>query len=164
MTPSAPDRKPEPCISRIPIRVRYAETDKMGVVYHGRYLEWFEMGRVDLMKATGLCYRTIESHGLAFPVTEIWSRYRESCTFDDELELESWYLELTGVRITFGYQLTRGDRTLAEAISVHATLGRDRRLEPLPGDLRRKIEPHVIDRGYGRSHLNRLMARRESRR
>ena len=150
----------DPLVSRIPIRVRYAETDKMGVVYHGRYMEWFEMGRVDLMRRTEMCYRSIEAHGLAFPVTEIWSRYRESCTFDDELVLESWYRELTGVRIAFGYHLTRDDRTIAEAYSIHATLGPDGKLEALPEDLRARIEPHVIDRSYTRSHLARLLGRR----
>jgi acyl-CoA thioester hydrolase len=150
-----------PLISRLPIRVRYSETDRMGVVYHGRYLEWFEMGRVELMRHSGLLYRALEDRGLFFPVTEIWSRYRKSSTFDDELVLESWYVEVTAVRVSFGYRLLdTGGELVAEGISVHAALGKDRTLATIPESIRRMIEPHILDRGHSRSHLAHLRGRR----
>lgn len=151
----------EPPISRLPIRVRYSETDRMGVVYHGRYLEWFEMGRVELMRSSGLSYRVLEEKGLFFPVTEVWSRYRRSSTFDDELLLESWYMEVTAVRVCFGYKLldAAGD-LVAEGVSVHAALGKDRNLATIPEAIQALIKPHILDRGHSRSHLAHLRSRR----
>lgn len=152
-----------PLISRLPIRVRYSETDRMGVVYHARYLEWFEMGRVELMRESGLLYRALEERGLFFPVTEIWSRYRKPSTFDDQLVLESWYIEVTAVRVSFGYKLMdAGGDLVAEGVSAHAALGQDRTLATIPEAIRKMIEPHLLDRGHSRSHLAHLRSRRSS--
>ncbi|HCH37026.1 MAG TPA: acyl-CoA thioesterase, partial [Acidobacteria bacterium] len=69
------------------VRVRYAETDKMGVVYHANYLVWFEIGRTDLLRTIGWTYRQMESAGISLPVIEAHCEYRKPARYDDELEV-----------------------------------------------------------------------------
>ena len=76
-----------PSVSRV--RVRYAETDKMGVVYYANYLVWFEVGRTDLLRESGWNYREMEKEGYALPVIEAHCTYRESAKYDDDLEVRT---------------------------------------------------------------------------
>jgi acyl-CoA thioester hydrolase len=115
------------------LRVRYAETDKMGVVYYANYLVWFEVGRTDWLRATGWCYRDMEIEGLALPVVEAACEYRRPAKYDDELEVQTTGALLSPVRVRFDYQVTRpADRAmLAAGHTVHASLdpaGKPRRL------------------------------------
>jgi len=119
------------CISRV--RVRYAETDKMGVVYYANYLVWFEVGRTDLLRQTGMTYRDMESEGLALPVIEARCTYRIPARYDDDLEIRTEATMLSPVRVRFDYEVTRaGDQAvLADGHTVHAALdsvGKPRRL------------------------------------
>ena len=69
------------------VRVRYAETDRMGVVYHANYFVWFEVGRTDLLRHSGWTYREMESEGITLPVIEAHCQYRQSARYDDEIDI-----------------------------------------------------------------------------
>ena len=114
-----------PCsISRV--RVRYAETDKMGVVYYANYLVWFEVGRTDLLRESGWDYRAMEREGFALPVIEAHCTYRVPAKYDDELEVRTTGSLLSPVRVQFTYEIVRAAdaATLATGTTTHATLDR----------------------------------------
>lgn len=114
-----------PCsISRV--RVRYAETDRMGVVYYANYLVWFEVGRTDLLRESGWTYHDMEKEGLALPVIEARCTYRESAKYDDDLEVRTRGTLLSPVRVQFTYEVVRAADAamLATGTTVHATVDR----------------------------------------
>jgi acyl-CoA thioester hydrolase len=88
------------------IRVRYQETDAMGVVYYANYLAWFEVARTELMRAMGTTYRQWEEEGFYLPVTEAGCRYHKPARYDDELELIA-RLSLRGLIFHFDYEVRR---------------------------------------------------------
>ena len=106
------------------IRVRYAETDQMGVVYYANYLIWFEVARADWLRAAGWTYRQMEQEGVALPVIEAHAEYRRAAHYDDELEIRTRATLLTPVRIRFDYEVWRADDDvpLATGHTVHAAM------------------------------------------
>jgi acyl-CoA thioester hydrolase len=105
------------------VRVRYAETDKMGVVYYANYLVWFEVGRAEWLRESGWTYREMEGEGVALPVIEAHCEYRQPARYDDDIEIRTRASLLTAVRIRFDYEIVRADRTLAASgYTVHAAL------------------------------------------
>jgi acyl-CoA thioester hydrolase len=115
------------------VRVRYAETDKMGVVYYANYLVWFEVGRTDLLRLSGWTYRDMEADGYALPVVEVNCEYRQSAKYDDELDVHTSGALLSPVRVRFEYEIIRTADTapLASGFTIHASLdplGKPRRL------------------------------------
>jgi acyl-CoA thioester hydrolase len=120
------------------IRVRYAETDKMGVVYYANYFVWFEVGRTDLLRDSGWNYREMEIDGFALPVIEAHCTYRESAKYDDEIEVRTRGAMLSPVRVQFTYEVVRmaDEATLATGTTVHATLDRNGRPCRLPPRVR----------------------------
>jgi acyl-CoA thioester hydrolase len=123
-------------ISRI--RVRYADTDKMGVVYYANYFIWFEVGRTDLLRETGWSYREMETEGFSLPVIEARCAYRAPARYDDEVEIRTTAMLVSPVRVQFIYEVLRTeDRTvLATGVTVHATLDRRGRPSRLPERVR----------------------------
>jgi acyl-CoA thioester hydrolase len=122
-------------IRRTRVRVRYAETDRMGVVYYANYLVWFEVGRTEWLRETGWTYRDMESDGVGLPVIEAHCDYRQPARYDDDLEIRTRATLLTPVRIRFDYEVVRAadDTALASGHTVHAALdssGRPCRLPP----------------------------------
>ena len=116
------------------VRVRYAETDKMGVVYHSNYLIWFEIGRTDWLRETGCTYRDLEADGIQLPVIEAHCEYRQGARYDDEVEILTQAKKLSPVRVQFDYEAIRradGAR-LATGHTVHATVDRDGRPVRMP--------------------------------
>ena len=107
---------------RYPIRVRYANTDALGVVYNAVYLAWFEIGRTEWLRARGLPYRDVEARGLSLPVTEAFVRFRLAAHYDDLLEIETDLRDVRSRGVTFAYRLLRGDCCIAEGHTVHASL------------------------------------------
>ncbi len=107
------------------IRVRYAETDKMGVVYYANYLVWFEVARADLLRSLGWTYRDMEHEGFTLPVIEAHCEYRQPARYDDEMEIVTEGRMLSPVRIEFTYHIfRRADRVVAASgRTVHAALG-----------------------------------------
>jgi acyl-CoA thioester hydrolase len=116
------------------VRVRYADTDQMGVVYHANYLVWFEVGRTEWLRESGWTYREMEAAGVSLPVIEAHCEYRQPARYDDEIEISTEATVLTPVRIRFDYQARRtADETLsATGHTVHAALGTDGRPCRLP--------------------------------
>ena len=106
------------------VRVRYAETDKMGIVYYANYLIWFEVGRTDWLRGTGWTYRSMEEEGVQLPVIEAHCEYRQGAKYDDEVEIRTKGRKLSPVRVQFDYEVVRraDDAVLATGHTVHASI------------------------------------------
>ena len=121
------------------VRVRYAETDQMGIVYYANYYVWFEIGRVELLRSVGLAYSQLETeHRCILPVVESSCRYRAPARYDDEILIETRPLLLRQSVIKFGYRILRkepngADPTLlAEGETVHVVCDEQLRKKPMP--------------------------------
>lgn len=110
--------------SRTTIMVRYAETDMMGVVYHGSFLPWFEVGRTNLLKEHGIRYRLLEAEGFRLPVLEVSVRYFRPALYDDELTIVTSMREKPFLRIKLEYEVLRGEERLASGWTLHAFIDR----------------------------------------
>ena len=108
----------------ISIRVRYAETDKMGVVYHANYFMWFEIGRCELLRGVGRSYREMEASGIGLPVIEAHCEYKSPARYDDELEVRTIGRLLTRARVEFHYEIRRPSDGTINAVgrTVHAAV------------------------------------------
>ncbi len=112
------------------VRVRYAETDQMGVVYHANYLVWMEVGRVEYWRAAGLRYRDMEREdGVLLVVAEVNCRYRAPALYDDDVIIRTRISEANARMIRFEYELVAADdgRVLATGHTKHVFCGRDRK-------------------------------------
>ena len=120
------------------IRVRYAETDQMGVVYHANYFVWFEVGRCDLLRALGLSYRDIEKDGVSLPVISASCKYQRPIHYDDHITVVTRGTIVSPVRLEFEYNITRGDdhNLLAVGRTVHAAVNSAGHPIRLPNRLR----------------------------
>ena len=120
------------------VRVRYAETDQMGVVYHANYFIWFEVGRTDLLRTAGWTYREMEAEGLSLPVIEAHCDFKQPARYDDELEVRTTGELMSPVRVAFSYEVLRpaDGELLATGRTVHATLDRAGRPSRLPDRVR----------------------------
>ena len=122
------------------VRVRYAETDQMGIVYYANYLVWFEIGRVELLRALGLTYSQLEiENQCILPVVEASCRYRAPARYDDEILIESRPALLHGPVLKFAYRIYRkanqegNERELlAEGETVHVVCDGELNRKPLP--------------------------------
>ena len=117
------------------IRVRYAETDQMGVVYHANYLVWMEVGRVAYCKARGFEYKQMElQDGVFLAVAEAHCRYASPARFDEEVVIRTWVAEVNPRMVRFAYEmlLAEGGRKLATGETKHIFLGRNLRPCRLP--------------------------------
>ena len=117
------------------LRVRYAETDKMGVVYYANYFVWFEVARADLLRSLGWSYREMELAGVSLPVIEAHCAYTRPAKYDDEIEVKTEGRMVSPVRMRFDYQVSRLEDGVPSAAgrTVHAALdasGRPCRLPP----------------------------------
>ncbi len=135
-------------VSRSVLEVRYAETDQMGVVHHGAYVPWLEVGRVHWLRAAGVEYAELEREGLFFPVVELELRYRRALRFGQEVEVRTRLAELASRRLVFAYEVAPlGGGLAAAGQSVHVpqdASGRVRRLpEALYDLLQSLLEPHT---------------------
>ena len=122
-------------VSESRLRVRYAETDQMGVVYHANHFIWFEIGRVDLMRQLGFSYRDLErDHGCFIPVVDARCRYKAPARYDDEIIVRTHLRNVRESVIHFGYELVRADNNelLAEGETMHMVLDSKMKHAPLP--------------------------------
>lgn len=106
--------------SRTSVTVRYAETDMMGIVYHGAFLPWLEIGRTALLRDHGLPYRDLEAEGYRLPVLEVSLRYHRPALYDDTVEITTVLREKPVLRIRLEYELRRGEELLATGWTLHA--------------------------------------------
>jgi len=116
------------------VRVRYAETDQMGIVYHANYLVWMEVGRVEYCRASGFRYKDLEAAGILLAVVEANCRYVSPALYDEEVIVRTTIEEATPRVVRFGYRMLSGEdgRLLAEGFTKHVFCGRDRRATKLP--------------------------------
>ena len=114
------------------IRVRYAETDAMGIVHHAVYPVWMELGRSDLLRMMGQGYAEWEAQGVFMAVAELKVKYRVPARYDELIEIRTWVQEAGRRKVVFGYGVTRDGVRLAEGESAHLVMGRDGRSRTLP--------------------------------
>jgi acyl-CoA thioester hydrolase len=120
------------------VRVRYAETDQMGVVYHANYLVWFEVGRTDLLRQLGWTYLEMEAAGFQLPVIEAQCAYHRPARYDDEIEIRTTGRLVSAVRMQFDYEaVRRSDACVtARGRTMHAAVSAEGRPCRLPGRIR----------------------------
>ncbi|GAB4277376.1 MAG TPA: acyl-CoA thioesterase [Opitutae bacterium] len=106
--------------SKTTLRVRYAETDGMGIVYHGNYLTWFDVARIEMLDNIGAPYRTLELEGYQLPVIEAQISYKRPAMFDDRITVHTTIRECPAVRIEVDYSVQRGEVLLATGKTSHA--------------------------------------------
>lgn len=121
--------------NRIEIRVRYPECDPMGVAHHAAYPIWFEMGRTELLRESGVSYRNLEAQGIFFAVASLAVKYRSPARYDELLQLETRITGKGRARIDHGYELSRDGLVLATASSTVVCLDRQGRPQPIPESL-----------------------------
>lgn len=107
------------------LRVRYQETDQMGVVYHANYLNWFEVGRTEMIRELGMPYQGLETRGLLLPVIEADLKFRAPARYDDLVTIDTKIVELTSLRIRFAYEIKRGEEMLVTGGTQHVWLNQD---------------------------------------
>jgi acyl-CoA thioester hydrolase len=124
------------------LRVRYAETDAMGVVYHANYLVWFEVGRGDYFRTLGQDYGAWEQHGYLLPVSEVYARYHASARYGDPIVVRTWVEEIRSRGITLGYEAhhAANDQRLASGWTKHICVDRQGRVCRLPQDMIQSLE------------------------
>jgi acyl-CoA thioester hydrolase len=131
---------PTHCVSRHTVRVRFGETDLMGIVHHGTYISYFEVGRVEYMRRRGLDYHSWTQLGIHLPVVEAHVRYRRTARFDELLCIETRLADLQRVQMRFDYRLLRpeldngGEELVAEGYTTLACVGHDHVIRRVPSD------------------------------
>ena len=124
-----------------PVRVRYAETDRMGIVYHAHYIVWFEIGRTDYCREAGEPYRAMEESGLWILVTAVDCRYRGPARYDDALRVRTWLPELASRGLAFRYEIVNEEnRLLAEGSTRHVFADSRGSLRRAPADILERLE------------------------
>jgi acyl-CoA thioester hydrolase len=125
----------------ITIRVRYAETDRMGLLHHANYLVYFEQGRTELLRSLGLSYRDLEDQGYLLVLTKCEVRYRRPARYDDLVTVRTTVMKTTAVRIDHRYELFCDGVLLTEGITTLACVDREGRPQVLPDFLRAPRAP-----------------------
>ena len=130
------------------VRVRYAETDRMGVVYHANYLVWFEIGRTEFCRARGFSYREMEENGEAYlVVAESYCRYKAPAYYDDELVVRTHVTELRRRSVRFGYEIIRPatSQIIAEGETGHVVTDSKGKVCSMPDKYRDLLSARAED-------------------
>jgi acyl-CoA thioester hydrolase len=125
----------------VTIRVRYAETDRMGLLHHANYLVYFEQGRTELLRSQGLSYKDLEDQGFLLVLTKVEVKYRRPARYDDLLTVRTIVQRVTAVRIDHRYEVLCDGQLVAEGSSTLACVDRTGRPQVLPEYLREKKGP-----------------------
>jgi len=125
-------------VQKISVRVRYADTDRMGVVYHANYFTYFESGRAELIRRIWRPYLELEKSGVVLPVVEAGCRYLQAAEYDDLLTVCTKVAEATGARLRFEYAIFKnnGERPLAQGYTVHCFMDLQGRPRRMPAELK----------------------------
>jgi acyl-CoA thioester hydrolase len=129
------------------LRVRYAETDQMGVVYHANYLVWFEVGRVEMIRQMGISYKDMErEEGCGIAVVDVTARYKAPARYDDELAIRTTLRAVRGSLIRFGYEVVRVEDGVVLCVgeTVHVVVGKDMKRRPLPEKYAKRFAEWLI--------------------
>ncbi|MCX8023099.1 MAG: acyl-CoA thioesterase [Syntrophorhabdaceae bacterium] len=119
----------------VPIRVRYADTDRMGIVYYGTYPIYFEVGRSEYMRNKGFTYREFEEMGYNLVVVELSIRYHNSALYDDLLMVRTSITDLKSRGLTFNYRIFRDETLIVEGKTKHICVNRDKKPSLIPSGL-----------------------------
>lgn len=122
--------------SVIPLRVRFFETDLMGIVHHAAYLTYFEAGRVEWLRRRGVTYADWASKGVHLPVVEAHLNYRSPSRFDDELEVKTTLSELRTVSLKFTYEITKDGKAIADGMTRLGCIDANHKLLRIPEYMR----------------------------
>lgn len=135
--------KDAPDVTYEDIRVRYAETDQMGVAHHAAYLVWCELARTRHMEARGVRYRDLEESGVRLPVVDIAVRYRAPARYDDVVRVQCWVRGVASRRVEFGYAIlgSEGARLLATASTALIAVDSDHAITTIPAPVRARLVP-----------------------
>ena len=117
------------------IRVRYPEVDAMGYLHHSRFIQYFELGRIELLRAMGHSYADLERDGISFVVVKVECRYKAPAKYDEVLQLTTRIVRQTAVRIDHSYELKRAGTVLAEGTTTIACVNREGQLQGIPAYL-----------------------------
>lgn len=134
----------DPREHEITLRVRYGETDKMGVVYHANHFLYFENGRTEFLRKLGVAYRDLEERGVALVVVDCGARYRGNAGYDDLLTVRTRVTSMSRVRIRFDYRVVRDGRLLVEGFTTLACLDGRGRPRELPEEVRERLAGLVV--------------------
>jgi acyl-CoA thioester hydrolase len=126
---------PENESDEIPIRVRYAETDRMGLLHHANYFVYFEQGRTELLRKRGMTYRDMEDAGHLLVIVDLGCKFKKPAYYDDVLTLRTIVERVTHVKIIHRYEVLRDGVLLAEGHSTLACVDREGRPQALPESL-----------------------------
>jgi len=129
--------------TELELRVRYAETDQMGVAHHASYLVWFEAARTEFIRARGRSYAEVEEAGWLLVVVEAYCRYRRPARYDDVLVVRTRLRSLRAATLSFGYEVVRraDGELLADGYTVHAAVDRTGRPRRIPDDIAGPLGP-----------------------
>lgn len=125
-----------PLETSVEVRVRYGETDQMGVAYHAHYLVWCELARTEHMRGLGVRYRDLEDRGFKLAVAQASLRYAKSARYDDLLRVTTWLADVASRRVVFGYRIERPEdgALLCTAETALVSLDRNNRPARLPAE------------------------------
>lgn len=128
----------------LPVRVRYAETDRMGYVYHGNYAQYYEIARVEALRSLGIRYRDLEERGVLLPVLELTSKFIRPAYYDDLLTVHLTVKELPETRVTFHHEIKNesGDTINVGRVTLVFVDGKSFRPTKADADLVKKFEPY----------------------
>lgn len=145
-SPNLVNSSSDPAVSlsspvELTVRVRYSETDRMGVAHNKNYFEWFEIGRTEFFRRKGIPYRSIEDKGYFFVVVEAFCRYKKSLRYDDTFIVQVRLSDMTPKRAGFSYQLLSEDRSVlfAEGYTTHLVTDGQTRVCKLPLSLFKRL-------------------------
>jgi acyl-CoA thioester hydrolase len=129
--------------TKVNVRVRYGETDRMGHVYYAHLLVWFEVARSEWCRERGVPYTEWERAGLFLPVVEVWVRYRHPVTYDEEVEIRVRVAKRKASMVKFEYEVTRADDGLvvAEGYTWHVLVNSERKPVPFPAWFGEQMRP-----------------------
>ena len=136
MSATAASIDPQKSTSALDLRVRFCETDLMGIVHHGSYLVYFEVGRVEWLRRRGVTYADWATRGVHLPVVEAHVSYKAPCRFDDLLVVETTLADLRAVSMKFAYTIRRGGTAIAEGFTRLGCIDSAHKLLRIPDHMR----------------------------
>lgn len=144
---NGPYRPLSPPFLEIEERVRYSETDQMGVAHNKSHFEWFEIGRTEFCRKKGIPYRDIEARGYALVVVEAFCRYRKPLRYDEKFLIRVALREMTPKKAVFAYELRAktGHTLIAHGYTIHIAVNKKGQVCNLPGELLDKIRRPLTD-------------------
>ena len=130
-------------MNTLKIRIAYADTDQMGMVYYGNYMTFYERGRTELLREIGLEYKIIEERGFYLPVIYAECNYHSPATYDDLITIETKMSEITAASLTCSYVIKRGEKVLVTGKTKHPFVNKSLKPVRIPKDIREILEKHL---------------------